>query len=208
MLRCLLLSVCLIVKPTPQDGGLMWYHCPSNYVNQVFLLSVASAYLSAIGWLAQQSNSARGCMRPYCCWATWTTGVPDVFFLLETLLPPPEIYSSGLLMAHVSSRHMFWHCAVKHRWWWLWQWCRIKRIARQKTRLHLATIFSWVELPVVSGRPATSSTNSRYSVSHWSSMTVANSVGHFSFCISLSQSPNTMSTHTFIIIITIIIILK
>jgi len=51
--------------------------------------------------MTQQRNSAGGCERPQRCWATRTTGVPNVL--------PSEIYASGggLLVVLVNAPRLF-----------------------------------------------------------------------------------------------------
>ena len=61
------------------------------------------SYLSAIGWPAQKRNSER----PERCWATRTTGVPDISFAVKkTSSIVQEIYASGggLLAASAHKR--------------------------------------------------------------------------------------------------------
>ena len=57
---------------------------------------------------AQQRNSAGGRKRRQHCWATRTTGVPDVISCVENLTPPREIYASdgGLLVAPINAAHL------------------------------------------------------------------------------------------------------
>jgi len=79
----------LVIKFPPQKrrlyaiGGVL-------FVCSFVRLSVINAYLSAIGWLARQRNSACSRERPQSCWTVRTTGVSDVSFT-----PFPWIYASG-----------------------------------------------------------------------------------------------------------------
>jgi len=67
----------------------------SSFVrNFVYLSPTPTCTCRAMVWLAKQRNSAGGRERTQRCWASRTTGVPDVSSPREKL-HPDEIYASG-----------------------------------------------------------------------------------------------------------------